>query len=833
MVMDYDQLVTAIDNKKEYILLGADIEVKGTIEVDYECIIDGNFFGLIRPEGFEGALLTTKEGVTGGGGPGGVGTDGVVLTARNLFIDGSNLDAKSSAVYVSANTTLNMDNVIIKNNKTNMVSWNYRNEPYYCEGNGGAIYIEDEASVLLTNCTIQDNLSSNMGGGIYGNNTLDEAMNLTLNDCKILNNTSVTNYGRGGGGICVEGFAKVDITNCLIDGNTSNSYGGGLAFGYCFNEDDETTVVNITDSIISNNTANDAGALELTHSIVHLYGTTSLEYNKAAGDGGAIHSQNGGNDDDTIIYMHDSSSMSYNEADGDGGAVYLWEQLLVMNDNSSIHHNKAGENGGAVYAGCYGVRQNGGVIRDNYAGEKGGGVYGSYQYNNFVTGMMYDNIAEEAGDDIYKDWNSWIGLYPSQPDRLYGDGDSINLMTVDVEPITGYYEVPINEISGPYFGWFIDGVYVAERVPAPWNPNVYITVYNLVEGSRYKNRIESELVCQENDNLDFLTDGKTYTGGKAIWYGLLLAYDANCPESSDHQYDKQAYSQNTNATVLDNMFTRPGYVFTGWNTSADGTGTAYNKDDELLMDKSQVLYAQWEKIYSVTYQVIGDSIYGNPDNSVTPIDGKEYKYNELVTVDDNLSTTQNNVEVDDGKIPGTWEFSGWSTEDFHITADTTITGSWKFTPDTYKVTYEVADDATYGSPEGITIPTDNTAYGWKASVEVATALSSDQVYAKVGTENVPGKWTFSGWDHDTGFAITKDTVIKGSWTFTPETIDVKVIKVWNDNNSVDRPEYVEVQLYRDGVVMETLLPWIIIMVGLIHGLIWLITVYGQLMKLVF
>ena len=276
-----------------------------------------------------------------------------------------------------------------------------------------------------------------------------------------------------------------------------------MAFGYCFNEDDETTVVNITDSIISNNTANDAGALELTHSIVHLYGTTSLEYNKAAGDGGAIHSQNGGNDDDTIIYMHDSSSMSYNEADGDGGAVYLWEQLLVMNDNSSIHHNKAGENGGAVYAGCYGVRQNGGVIRDNYAGEKGGGVYGSYQYNNFVTGMMYDNIAEEAGDDIYKDWNSWIGLYPSQPDRLYGDGDSINLMTVDVEPITGYYEVPINEISVPYFGWFIDGVYVAERVPAPWNPNVYITVYNLVEGSRYKNRIESELVCQENDNLDF------------------------------------------------------------------------------------------------------------------------------------------------------------------------------------------------------------------------------------------------------------------------------------------------------------------------------------------
>ena len=56
-------------------------------------------------------------------------------------------------------------------------------------------------------------------------------------------------------------------------------------------------------------------------------------------------------------------------------------------------------------------------------------------------------------------------------------------------------------------------------------------------------------------------------------------------------------------TVKANGFTRDGYDFTGWNTAANGKGTAYKPGDELELTANLTLYAQWNKIvtYTVTY----------------------------------------------------------------------------------------------------------------------------------------------------------------------------------------------------------------------------------------
>jgi uncharacterized repeat protein (TIGR02543 family) len=42
-----------------------------------------------------------------------------------------------------------------------------------------------------------------------------------------------------------------------------------------------------------------------------------------------------------------------------------------------------------------------------------------------------------------------------------------------------------------------------------------------------------------------------------------------------------------------NSFTRAGYSFTGWNTSADGTGTAFADAASFAFTADQTLYAQW------------------------------------------------------------------------------------------------------------------------------------------------------------------------------------------------------------------------------------------------
>ena len=68
-------------------------------------------------------------------------------------------------------------------------------------------------------------------------------------------------------------------------------------------------------------------------------------------------------------------------------------------------------------------------------------------------------------------------------------------------------------------------------------------------------------------------------------------------------------------TVKANGFTRDGYDFTGWNTAADGKGTAYKPGDKLEMSDSLTLYAQWNKIvtYTVTYTDGVDNVILFPD----------------------------------------------------------------------------------------------------------------------------------------------------------------------------------------------------------------------------
>jgi uncharacterized repeat protein (TIGR02543 family) len=51
------------------------------------------------------------------------------------------------------------------------------------------------------------------------------------------------------------------------------------------------------------------------------------------------------------------------------------------------------------------------------------------------------------------------------------------------------------------------------------------------------------------------------------------------------------------ATALTaNSFTRSGYTFTGWNTSADGTGTAFADAASFAFTADQTLHAQWAPV---------------------------------------------------------------------------------------------------------------------------------------------------------------------------------------------------------------------------------------------
>lgn len=73
-----------------------------------------------------------------------------------------------------------------------------------------------------------------------------------------------------------------------------------------------------------------------------------------------------------------------------------------------------------------------------------------------------------------------------------------------------------------------------------------------------------------------------------------VTYRGNGADSGETT-DNTAYAPGTMATVKENGFTRSRYTFTGWNTSANGSGRPYAKGNQITMTDNMVLYAQWTR----------------------------------------------------------------------------------------------------------------------------------------------------------------------------------------------------------------------------------------------
>lgn len=86
---------------------------------------------------------------------------------------------------------------------------------------------------------------------------------------------------------------------------------------------------------------------------------------------------------------------------------------------------------------------------------------------------------------------------------------------------------------------------------------------------------------------------------------FTITYDANNgsnpPSATTFYYGK-------GATVTTGTPSRSGYAFTGWNTQADGSGTAYSGGQTYTTNSNLKLYAQWRKLsWTITFHANGGS----------------------------------------------------------------------------------------------------------------------------------------------------------------------------------------------------------------------------------
>ena len=184
-----------------------------------------------------------------------------------------------------------------------------------------------------------------------------------------------------------------------------------------------------------------------------------------------------------------------------------------------------------------------------------------------------------------------------------------------------------------------------------------------------------------------------------------VLYDANADDADGTVTDSKYYITGGEAMVLQNMFTRPGYESTGWNTEKNGAGTPYAAGSAITIENTNVtLYAQW-KSYTASYRV-------------------EYYQQNLK--DDNYSIVADDTLTPSGTVGDTAtaeikEYEGFTYNENRsnssgiIAEDGTLVLKLYYDRNEYTVTYEYEGTVPAGAPE---VPGEQT-YKYGETVELA------------------------------------------------------------------------------------------------------------------
>ncbi len=306
-----------------------------------------------------------------------------------------------------------------------------------------AIVVQNGAALTLSADTIQDNMASGGGGGIFNsgtltvdggtieNNSASQGGGIFSNGTLTLNSTTIEDNSAsyGGGGIANFG-GILTLTNVIVMANSAPALNGGGIYDYF-----SSGTTAILDSTIEDNTAGYNGggiwsqnALSITDTTIEnnsaTYGGGILNGGTLTDDGGTIENNSatyGGGIFDESTLTDDGGTIENNSAN-QGGGIYNSNTGTLTDDGGTIENNSAGEGGGisnwgtitladtmieqntAAGAGCCGggifntgtLTLNGTTIEDNSATD-GGGIYNEAGTLTDDGGTILNNSADDGG----------------------------------------------------------------------------------------------------------------------------------------------------------------------------------------------------------------------------------------------------------------------------------------------------------------------------------------------------------------------------------------------------------------------------------------------------
>ena len=100
-------------------------------------------------------------------------------------------------------------------------------------------------------------------------------------------------------------------------------------------------------------------------------------------------------------------------------------------------------------------------------------------------------------------------------------------------------------------------------------------------------------VLRNNYLSAFFSDFKSIVNVFSIDAQYTVSFKSN---SGSGSMEDQVISYNVDTALNQNLFTKTGYIISGWNTKADGSGTSYENGEEVRNLGNVTLYAQWKKL---------------------------------------------------------------------------------------------------------------------------------------------------------------------------------------------------------------------------------------------
>ena len=296
-------------------------------------------------------------------------------SAANTVIDGNN----AIRLFNITSGPVTLTNLTLQNGQP-------------ASGNGGAILTSGGADVALANVIMTQNEAPGHGGGIYlAGGTLD-----ILNGSEITYNTAVDSPNSAGGGIySLQG--AINLTDSLVS-NNSAQYGGGI------NLNQVSAQLTINNSQLLNNSGLAPGPTNFPG------GAITIQTGSATMNSGLISGNDAFRGAGVMVvsgnFTLNGGTITDNESSYGGGAyVRSVGGLLTINDGA-ISGNRSTASifgGGALYIFQGSVVQNGGEINDNTAVNLGGAMevrQGSFTMNG---GTIAGNSAGNWGGAIYND----------------------------------------------------------------------------------------------------------------------------------------------------------------------------------------------------------------------------------------------------------------------------------------------------------------------------------------------------------------------------------------------------------------------------------------------